>query len=296
MRDSDTPFRTSLHEKGFRSDRALKSAIATLYVQGVSTRRVSKIMEELCGFEVSLGQVSNLNKQLDEEFAKWRARALPEIRYLILDATYYKVRIDGTVRDCVTLKAIGIRRDDGKRMILGVICALSEAEVHWREFLIDLKKRGIGIPDLIISDAHAGLKAALRAACNSSPWQRCQFHLKQNACHLVTKQDLKSLIATQIAAIFNAESRPQAEERLRVFLQARRVKQPKLVAWAEENIPEGFAVFDLSEAYRQKLRTSNACETLNSQIKRRTRVVGLFPREESLQRLVTAVLVEISEA
>jgi transposase-like protein len=296
VRDSDTPFRTSLLEKGSRSDRALKSAIATLYVQGVSTRRVTKIMEELCGFEVSSGQVSNLNKQLDEEFAKWRARALLEIRYLILDATYYKVRIDGTVRDCATLKAIGIRRDDGKRMILGVSCALSEAEVHWREFLIALKERGIGIPDLIISDAHAGLKAALRAACNSSPWQRCQFHLQQNAGHLVTKQDLKSLIATQIAAIFNAESRPHAEERLRVFLQAWRDKQPKLVAWAEENIPEGFAVFDLPEAYRRKLRTSNACETLNSQIKRRTRVVGLFPSEESLERLVTAVLVEISEA
>jgi putative transposase len=171
VRDSDMPFRTSLLEKGSRSDRALKSAIATLYVQGVSTRRVTKVMEELCGFEVSSGQVSNLNKQLDEEFAKWRSRPLPEIQYLILDATYYKVRIDGTVRDCATLKAIGIRRDDGKRMILGVSCALSEAEVHWREFLVSLKERGIGIPDLIVSDAHTGLKAALRAACNASPWQ-----------------------------------------------------------------------------------------------------------------------------
>jgi transposase-like protein len=108
VRDSDMPFRTSLLEKGSRSDRALKSAIATLYVQGVSTRRVTKVMEELCGFEVSSGQVSNLNKQLDDEFAKWRSRPLPEIQYLILDATYYKVRIDGTVRDCATLKAIGI--------------------------------------------------------------------------------------------------------------------------------------------------------------------------------------------
>jgi transposase-like protein len=296
VRGSDTPFRTSLLEKGSRSDRALKSAIATLYVQGVSTRRVTKVMEELCGFEVSSGQVSNLNKQLDEEFAKWRSRPLPEIQYLILDATYYKVRIDGTVRDCATLKAIGIRRDDGKRMILGVSCALSEAEVHWRAFLVALKERGIGIPDLIVSDAHTGLKAALRAACNASPWQRCQFHLQQNAGHLVTKQELKSLIASQIAAIFNAESRAHAEERLRVFLETWRDKQPKLVAWAEENLPEGFTVFDLPEAHRRKLRTSNACETLNSQIKRRTRVVGLFPSEESLQRLVTAVLVEISEA
>ena len=296
VRNSDTPFRTSLLEKGSRSDRALKSAIATLYVQGVSTRRVTKVMEELCGFEVSSGQVSNLNKQLDDEFAKWRSRPLPEIQYLILDATYYKVRIDGTVRDCATLKAIGIRRDDGKRMILGVSCTLSEAEIHWREFLVALKQRGIGIPDLIVSDAHTGLKAALRATCNASPWQRCQFHLQQNAGHLITKQELKSVIASQIAAIFNAESRAHAEERLRVLLETWREKQPKLVAWAEENLPEGFTVFDLPEAHRRKLRTSNACEALNSQIKRRTRVVGLFPSEESLQRLVTAVLVEISDA
>ena len=295
VRNSSEPFRTSLLEKGSRCDRALKSAIATLYVQGVSTRRVTKVMEDLCGFEVSSGQVSNLNKQLDEEFIKWRSRQLPEIQYLILDATYYKVRIDGTVRDCATLKAIGIRRDDGKRMILGVSCALSEAEVHWRSFLVSLKERGIGIPDLIVSDAHTGLKAALRAACNASPWQRCQFHLQQNAGHLVTKQELKSLVASQIAAIFNADSQAHAEERLRLFIEAWREKQPKLAAWAEENLPEGFTVFSLPEAQRRKLRTSNACEALNSQIKRRTRVVGLFPSEESLQRLVTAVLVEISD-
>jgi transposase-like protein len=147
VRESDTPFRTSLLEKGSRSDRALKSAIATMYVEGVSTRRVTRIMEQMCGFQVSSGQVSNLNKQLDEEFAKWRTRPLPEIAYLIIDATYYKVRIDGVVRDCATLIAHGIRRDDGKRMILGVSCALSEAEVHWRAFLIGLKERGIGIPD-----------------------------------------------------------------------------------------------------------------------------------------------------
>ena len=296
VRASDSPFRTSLLEKGSRSERVLKSAIATLYVQGVSTRRVTKVMEELCGFEVSSGQVSNLNKQLDDEFEKWCTWALPEIQYMLLDATYYKVRIDGTVRDCATLIAIGIRRDNSKRMVLGVSCALSEAEIHWRDFLTSLKKRGIGIPDYIVSDAHAGLRAALRASCNASLWQRCQFHLQQNAGHLITKQELKAPIAAQIGAIFRAESRLQAEEKLRVFVEAWREKQPKLAHWAEENLPEGFTVFELPEHHRKRLRTSNACETLNSQIKRRTRVVGLFPSEESLLRLVTSVLVEISEA
>jgi transposase-like protein len=284
-----------LLDKGSRSDRALKSAIATMYVEGVSTRRVTKIMEELCGFEVSSGQVSNLNKQLDAEFEKWRTRPLPPIAYMILDATYYKVRIDGVVRDCATLIAYGIRRDDGKRMVLGVSCALSEAEVHWRVFLNGLKERGIGIPDLVTSDAHGGLKAALKAALQGTPWQRCQFHLQQNAQEYVTKQHLKSKVAADIRVIFNADDRAHAEERLKEFVKTYSESQPKLAAWAEENLPEGFAVFAFPEAHRKRLRTSNACENVNGQIKKRTRVVGLFPSEESLLRLVTGVLVEISE-
>lgn len=295
VRQSDSPFHTSLLEKGSRSERALKSAIATMYVEGVSTRRVTRIMEQLCGFEVSSGQVSNLNKQLDEEFEKWRTRPLPEIRYLIVDATYYKVRIDGVVRDCATLIAHGIRRDDGKRMILGVSCALSEAEIHWRNFLTGLKERGIGIPDLVTSDAHSGLKAALKASFNGTPWQRCQFHLQQNAQEYVTKQHLKSKVAADIKVIFNADDRAHADERLKDFVKTYGETQPRLAAWAEENLPEAFAVFALPEAHRRRLRTSNACENVNNQIKKRTRVVGLFPSEQSLLRLVTGVLIEISE-
>jgi transposase-like protein len=295
VRESDTPFRTTLLEKGSRSDRALKSAIATMYIEGVGTRRVTKIMEEMCGFQVSSGQVSNLNKQLDEEFEKWRTRPLPEIVYLIIDATYYKVRIDGVVRDCATLIAHGVRRSDGKRMILGVSCALSEAEIHWREFLTGLKERGIGIPDQVTSDAHSGLKAALKTTLNATPWQRCQFYLQQNAQDHITKQDLKKKVAADIATIFNADDRAHAEERLKGFVKTYAESQPKLATWAEENLPEGFAVFALPEAHRKRLRTSNACENVNGQIKKRTRVVGLFPSEESLLRLVTGVLIEISE-
>lgn len=295
VRQSDTPFRTSLLEKGSRSDRALKSAIATMYVEGVSTRRVTRIMEQMCGFEVSSGQVSNLNKQLDSEFEKWRNRPLPEISFMTLDATYYKVRIDGVVRDCATLIAHGIRRDDGKRMILGVSCALSEAEVHWRGFLTGLKERGIGIPDLVTSDAHSGLKAALKASLNATPWQRCQFHLQQNAQEYVTKQHLKGKVASDIKVIFNADDRAHAEERLKDFVKTYGESQPRLAVWAEENLPEGLAVFAFPEAHRKRLRTSNACENVNGQIKKRTRVVGLFPSEASLLRLVTGVLIEISE-
>jgi transposase-like protein len=295
VRGSDTPFRTSLLEKGSRSDRALKSAIASMYLQGVSTRRVTTVMGELCGFEVSSTQVSNLTAELDAEFTKWRDRPLPEIAHLFIDATYYKVRIDGVVRDCATLIAIGIRRDNGKRLILGVSCALSEAEVHWRGFLAGLKERGIGIPDSVSSDAHEGLRAALRATLNSSPWQRCQFHLQQNAQAYVPTKELKLKVAADIRRIFNADDRAHAEAKLADFVKTYAKTAPRLAAWAEQNIPEGLAVFSFPEASRKCLRTSNMCETLNSQIKRRTRVVGLFPNESSLLRLVTGVLMEISE-
>lgn len=173
--------------------------------------------------------------------------------------------------------------------------ALSEAEVHWRAFLNSLKDRGVGIPDFIVSDAHSGLRAALKAAFSGTPWQRCQFHLQQNAQDYITKQSLKSLIAAEIKTIFNADSLVHANERLRAFTERWKTDQPKLAEWAEENLPEGFAAFSLPEAHRRKMRTCNGSENLNSQIKRRTRVVGVLPNEDSLERLVTGVLIEISE-
>lgn len=295
IRGSKAPFNTSLLEKGSRSDRALKAAISSMYIQGVSTRRVTKVMGELCGFDVSSTQVSNLTATLDTEFKRWRERPLPDISHLFTDATYYKVRIDGNVRDCATLIAIGICRETGKRIILGVSCALSEAEVHWRNFLTSLKERGIGIPDSVTSDAHEGLRAALRATLNSSPWQRCQFHLQQNAQAYIPSKDLKKRVADDIRRIFNADDRPHADAKLAQFVKAYEKTAPALATWAESNIPEGLTVFSFPEAKRRRLRTSNMCETLNSRIKRRTRVVGLFPSESSLLRLVTGVLVEISE-
>jgi putative transposase len=295
VRGSDSPFRTSLLEKGSRSERALKAAIASIYINGISTRRVTKVMEELCGFEVSSTQVSNLCAELDPEFEKWRSRPLPDISHLFIDATYYTVRIDGIVRDCATLIAIGIRRDNGKRSILGVSCALSEAELHWRNFLTSLKERGIGIPDSVTSDAHEGLRAGLRATLNSCPWLRCQFHLQQNAQAYVPTKELKPKVASEISRIFDSEDRAQADAKLLNFVKTYEKTAPKLASWAEQNIPEGLSVFSFPEADRKRLRTSNMCETLNSQIKRRTRVVGLFPNESSLLRLVTGVLIEISD-
>lgn len=294
-RDSDEPYRPSMLESGSRSDRSLKVAIAEMYLQGVSTRRVTKVMEKLCGLSVSSTQVSRLTAELDETFELWRNRPLPEIAHLIIDATYIKVRIGGSVRDCAVFTAIGVRRDNGKRMVLGVSAALSEAEVHWRTFLVSLKERGVGIPDSVTSDAHEGIRAALKAVFNATPWQRCQFHLQQNAQAYVPKLDMRESVAADIRSVFNADKREHAVARLDALVEKYEKSAPELSAWMETAIPEGLEVFNLPENRRKRLRTSNACETLNTQIKRRTRVAGLFPNTDSILRLVTAILMEVSE-
>ena len=295
VRDSTSPFRTSLLESGSRVDRALKAAIAEMYLQGVSTRRVTKVVEELCGTQISSTQVSRLTSELDGEFEKWRNRPLEPVAFLILDATYIKVRVDGAVRDCAILTAIGVRRSDGKRAVLGVSCALSEAEAHWRKFLKTLKERGIGIPDLVTSDAHEGLKAALRATLNASPWQRCQFHLQQNAQAYVPRLEYRAKVAADIRSVFTAPDLAHAQLRLEEIVTRWREKSVKLADWMEANIPEGFSVFALPEHQRRRLRTSNMAERIHREIKRRTKVAGLFPNEASVLRLVTAIHIETSE-
>lgn len=295
VRNSEEPFYSSLLEKGSRSERALKASIAEMYIQGVSTRKVTKVLETMCGLSVTSSQVSKLTAELDVEFEKWRNRPLPEVSYVILDATYKKVRIDGAVRDCAVLVVTGVRRDDGKRMILGVSCALSEAEVHWREILQNVRERGIGIPDLVTSDAHEGLRAALKSTLRGTPWQRCQFHLQQNAQSYVPKDSMKKEVAADIRKIFDSPDLPHAELALETLVKKYEKSAPELSRWMENNIPEGLTILSLPENIRKRLRTSNMCENLNSQINRRTRVVGLFPNEASLLRLVTAVLMEISE-
>ena len=295
VRGCAEPFRTSLLESGSRTDRSLKAAIAEMYLQGVSTRRVSKVLEELCGLDITSTQVSRLTADLDTEFSLWRNRPLPEIAHLILDATYIKVRLNGSVRDCAALIAIGVRRDDSKRMILGVSCSLSEAEPHWRDFIHSLKQRGIGIPDSVTSDAHEGLKAALRATLNASPWQRCQFHLQQNAQAYVPSLAMRAGVARDIRSVFDSSDLPQAEARLNEIVEKYQKLAPKLASWLESNLIEGLTVFKLPEHFRRRLRTSNMCERINREIKRRTRVAGLFPNESSVLRLLTAILMETSD-
>lgn len=297
VRDSGEGFYPKSLEKGLRSERALKVALAEMYVQGVSTRKVAAITEELCGFSVTSAQVSRAAAELDGVLHAWRTRPLGQIAYLILDARYEKVRQSGIVQSAAVLSAIGIGLD-GKREILGVSVALSEQEVHWREFLRSLVERGLCGVVLIVSDDHSGLCAARVAVFGSIPWQRCQFHLQQNAASYVPKQEMKPAVAADLRAIFQASDRHGAETLLKAMVTRYQQCAPKLSSWLEENVPEGLVVFSLPDkdaSHRRLLRTTNGLERVNQEVKRRTRVARLFPSESSCLRLVSAVLMEISD-
>ncbi|MBW8009887.1 MAG: IS256 family transposase [Chloroflexi bacterium] len=281
-------------EKGLRSERALTLALAEMYVQGVSTRRVAAITEQLCGIAVSSSQVSRATGLLDEVLEAWRNRQLGEIIYLYLDARYEKVRIDGQIRDAAILMAAGVGVD-GKRRILGVSVSLSEAQLHWRAFLESLIERGLRGVQLIISDDHSGLRKARQAVFTGIPWQRCQFHLQQNASQYVLRKKMLKTVAADIRAIFNAPDREQAEVYLRQTVLKYADSASGLADWLETAIPEGLTVFNFPEEHRRRIRTSNVLERVSQEIKRRTRVIRIFPNEASCLRLVSAVLMEISE-
>ena len=289
-------FYPSALEKGSRTEQALNLALAEMYVQGVSTRKVIEVLQRLVGPEVSISstQVSRAAERLDAGLAAWRARPLGVTPYVLLDARYERVREAGQLVDCAVLVAVGIT-ETGHRRVLGVSVALSEAEVHWRAFLEELVKRGLTGVKLIVADDHAGLKAARRAVLPAVPWQRCQFHLQQNAQAYVTRLEQREPIARRIRAIFNAPERAEAQRLLAEAVALWRSEAPKLADWAEANLPDGFAVFDYPQAHRVRLRTTNALERVNRELKRRTRVASLFPNAASCLRLVSALLTEFDE-
>ena len=290
----DVEFYPSALERGERSERALKLAVAEMYVQGVSTRKVAEITKELCGLDVSSSQVSRAAGLLDEELQAWRERPLGTVPYVILDARYEKVRHGGSVRDCAVLVAVGVL-ENGQRSVLGVSVSLSEAEVHWRDFLKSLIDRGLHGIQFIVSDDHSGLKQARKACFPGIAWQRCQFHLMQNAMHYVPKLSMRAEVAQDLRNVFNAPDHHEADRLLAPLIKKYESSAPDLSAWMENNISEGLTVFDLPSSHRRRLRTTNMLERLNQEIKRRTRVATLFPNEASLLRLVSAILSETSD-
>lgn len=290
----DSSFYPQALEKGLRSERALKLALAEMYVQGVSTRRVTAITEKLIGTEVTSTQVSRAAAELDQQLQVWRDRPLGRYLYVWFDARYEKVRHGGLVRNAAVLLATGLN-PQGKREVLGVSVSLSEAEVHWRTFFESLTRRGLTGVELITSDDHAGMERARIAVFGGVPWQRCQFHLQQNAQAYVPRRAMKSEVAADIRAVFNARDRREANELLNEAIQKYDKTAPDLADWMEDNIPQGLTVFSFPEKHRRRLRTTNGLERLNREIRRRTRVAVLFPNAASCLRLVTAIVMEISE-
>lgn len=281
-------------EKGLRSEKALKLAIAEMYLKGVSTRKVEAITKELCGMDISSTQVSRMTKELDQEFNSFRNRPLGHFKYLFLDALYLKVRHEGTVIDQAILIAYGIN-SFGRREIVGSSAELSEAEVHWRSFLESLQQRGLSGLELITSDSHSGLKAALRSVFPSVLWQRCQFHMSQNAQQYAPRKHLREDIGTAMRDIFNSPTLTAAQQMVKEVSDRFAKSAPQFVKWLDTNIDEGLTCYQFPRKHRRRIRTSNGVERINREVRRRSRVAVLFPNSASALRLVSAVLMEIHE-
>ena len=215
-------------------------------------------------------------------------------RYIFVDARYEKVRLDGHVVDVAVLTAVGINMA-GKREILGCSISVSEAEIHWRDFFQDLTRRGLHGVEMIISDDHAGLKAARRAVFPSVKWQRCQFHFAQNAQAYTTSAEGRKIIGEAVRCIFASATLEGARAEVKRIVNELKSKHSRFTEWLEENVEESLACYSVPSHWRRKVRTTNGVERLNQEIKRRTRVCRLFPNEASCLRLVTAILMEIHE-
>lgn len=287
-------FYPSVIQKGLRSERALLTTIAEMYIQGVSTRKVTKILQELCDCQISSSQVSRIVQMLDADLEFWRNRPLSHFHYLMVDARYEKVRYANEIRDCAVLWAIGIQ-PDGKREVLGVHVAFSEAEINWREFFQSLVSRGIHGVSYVVSDDHPGLTQALKSVFPGTSWNRCHTHLARNAQDHIAKAVHKTPVAQDIRSILQAPDLDTAQFLLNRFSDRWATSEPKLAHWAQINLPQGFQVFSIDPKLRRSLRTSNLIERFNREIKRRSRVVRIFPNFDSCLRLVSAILIEFND-
>lgn len=292
--DRQGRFSTQVFELYQRSEKALVSALAEMYVQGVSTRKVKAITEELCGHEFSASAVSAIVKSLDDQLSQFANRTLEEpYPYLILDARYEKVREAGAIRSRAVLVAIGIDWD-GRRQVLGVDLANRESASSWREFLLGLRQRGLKGVEMAVSDDHAGLRRAIAEVLPEAVWQRCYVHFLRNAVdHLPRKADDDCL--RELRWLYDRRDASEARKDLAAWLARWQAKYPKLCAWVEDNIEETFSFYRLPLGHHKHLKSTNMLERLNEEIRRRTRVVRIFPNEQSCLRLVRALAVETHE-
>jgi len=292
--DRQGRFRTEVFERYQRSEKALVSALTEMYVQGVSTRKVKAITEELCGHEFSASAISRMNQNLDEELEKFARRPLEEAYpYLILDARYEKVREDGVIRSRAVLVAIGIN-EDGRRCVLAVELANRESESSWKDFIGQLRQRGLRGVEMVISDDHAGLRKAIAESLPEAVWQRCYVHFLRNALdYLPRKADDDCLM--ELRWMYDRHNIEEARRDLAAWLQKWGQRYQRLCDWVEANIEQTFSFYRLPQQHHKHLKSSNMLERLNEELKRRTQVVRIFPNGDSCLRLVRALAAEIHE-
>jgi transposase-like protein len=293
--DRDGTFSTELFARYQRSEQALVTALMEMYVQGVSTRKVAAITEELCGTSFSKSQVSALAGRLDPELEAWRSRPLPAAAYpyLVVDARYEHARVEGRVVTLGVLVVAGVR-DDGRREVLAVEEADTESEATYHELFKRLKARGLRGVELVTSDDHRGLRAAIARHFQGASWQRCQVHFSRNLLGTVGAKH-RARLGEELRGVFGASSAAQARAAARACAQGWRAGHPQVAAKLEEELEDCLACYAVPAAHRPRVRTTNGLERLNQELKRRTRVVRIFPNRASLLRLVTALALEQSE-
>jgi transposase-like protein len=292
--DRDGRFSTELFERYQRCERALVATLAEMYVQGVSTRKVKAITEELCGHAFSASSISAINKRLDESLKAFAERPLAEpFAYLILDARYEKVREAGVVASRAVLIAVGIDWD-GRRQILAVEMANRESRSSWREFLVGLKARGLKGVEFVVSDDHAGLVKAIAEVLPEAAWQRCYVHFLRNALDHLPRKHADDCLQ-ELRWIYDRRDLAEAKADLSAWLTKWQARYPRLTSWAEEAIEQTLTFFRLPRQHHKHLKSTNMLERLNEEIRRRTHVVRIFPNTESCLRLVRALAVETHE-
>jgi putative transposase len=293
-KDRDGQFQSELFERYQRSEKALVLAITQMYVEGVSTRKVRDITEALCGLEISKSQVSALAQKLDAEVAQWRQRPLEKAyAYLMIDARYEKVRRGGEVISQGVLLAVGVSAE-GYREVLGVWIADSESEASWGEVFSDLSRRGLRGVRYVVSDDHQGMQRAIERHYQGVLWQRCQVHFVRNILNHTSARDKAAVIA-QVKAITDAPTLTAARKTLSETVESLGRRNPRAAALLDQHGEEILAVYQLPDGHRKRMRSTNMLERVNQEIKRRTRVIRIFPNEQACARLVSTLMMELNQ-
>ena len=292
--DRQGRFSTEVFERYQRSEKALVGALVEMYVQGVSTRKVKAISEELCGHEFSASTVSELNKKLDSELERFAQRRLEEeYPYVVLDARYERVRDNGVVKNRAVLVAIGIDWQ-GRRRVIGVELANRESATSWKEFLGGLKERGLRGVRLVVSDSHEGLRQAVAEMLTEAAWQRCYVHFLRNALDYLPRKNADDCL-TELRWLYDRRDVNEARQDLSAWVKRWSERYPKLCGWVEENIEQTWTFYRLPREHHKHFKSTNMLERLNQELKRRTHVIRIFPNDASCLRLIRALASETDD-